>query len=590
MPDSRVKPLILAATITMLVPMAAAAESPYATANPLLLQRLHATDSTGTSTLVPGKKAVPPTEQATVAPLPIRVPVTREVEPIAGIARDTLSPLQVKTELVGDAKNLWGELTPGLVEDLLAGLVLQPPTAGLRGIAKELLRGSLTITALDQPATHFNIRILRLLELGDQAGARQLTRLSAAPALEPKLHWRLLELALLNKEQVDDACREILALPKLDGDFAISAQRLVIACQLRAGATDQALAGLQGMRMGAARDDLFVTLVMRRVKPSQPMPRQVTPLKPVNLALLLLNDQPLPQELYFRPEAAVIPAMLAGRAELEDSRLKLAETAAASGLIDAVQLKQAYMQTPFPREVITLALSSATADAVGRAQLAQAMENTLDADHKLHLADKFWRGLPSAQRQGAMAQLLASTIDTIKPAAGLEPLALTATGIMLAAGRVNTAQSWYAIAPFVEATTAARTTLAPSLWLADLISAEAAMKLLEADRDHAGNLPGKLAILRAAGSLVPAAGAGDHAGEVNAANLALPVQWLPQMQTAARQGRVAETLLTALALLNGHTLAEQPAATVAAVIAALRQVGRDGDALRLARDWLSLQE
>lgn len=592
---SRVKFHVLAGLMAMLAQPAAAQLGSVAP-NPLLPPGQRGASPVIPNALAPALKAAMPAEKSAVAPLPMLVPVTREAAPIAGIARDALSPLQIKTELVGDATNLWGALTPGLVENLLAGLALQPPTAGLRGLAKELLRGALTITALDQPAAHFNIRIMKLLELGDQAGARQLARLSAAPTLEPKLRLRLLELALLNKEQAEEACREILALPQsvgdAAGDLAISAQRLVIACQLRAGATDQAMAGLDGMRTGAARDDLFVTLVMRRVKPTQPMPRQVTPLKPVNLALLLLNDQPLPQELYFRPEAAVIPAVLAGRATLEDSRLKLAETAAASGLIDAVQLKQAYMQRPFPREVITLAFSSATADAAGRAQLAQAMENTLDADHKLHLADKFWRGLPVTQRQGAVAQLLASTIDAIKPAAGLEPLALTATGIMLAAGRVEAAKSWYAIAPFAAATTASRTALVPSLWLADLIDAEAALPMLLADRDHAAQLPDKLAILRAVGKVVPevGSGTGDHPVENKAVGVAALAQGLQQMQVAAAQGRVAETLLTALALLNGHALSEQPAATVAAIIVALRHVGRDGDALRLARDWLTLTE
>jgi hypothetical protein len=602
MPDSRIKFHVIASLVTLLAQPAAAVAT--GAVNPLLPPGQRVTAPVIRNALAPAAKAAQSTEPISpslpalptmVAPLPPLVPVTRDAVPIAGIARDALSPLRVKTELPGDAANLWGALTPGLVENVLAELALQPPMAGLRGLAKELLRGALTITALDQPASHFTIRITKLLELGDQAGARQLARLPAAPVLEPKLRLRLLELALLNQEQAEAACREILALPKpasdFEGDLAVSAQRLVIVCQLRAGATDQALAGLEGMRTGAARDDLFVTLVMRRVKPTQPMPRQVTPLKPVNLALLLLNDQPLPQELYFRPEAAVIPALLAGRAALEDSRLKLAETAAASGLIDAVQLKQAYMQSPFPREVITLALSSATVDAAGRAQLTQAMEYTLDADHKLHLADKFWRGLLLAQRQGAVAQLLANTIDAIKPAAGLEPLALTATGIMLAAGRVEAAKSWYAIAPFAEATQAARTALVPSLWLADLIDGEAALPMLVADRDHAAQLPGKLAILRAAGKIVPdvGSGAGDHPPENQAVSVAAPGPWLSQMQSAATQGRAAETVLLAVALLNGHALATQSAATVAAVIGALRQIGRDGDAQRLARDWLTLQ-
>ena len=242
---------------------------------------------------------------------------------------------------------LWSGSRRLTIEDGLASLAPPPPSPALGYLYRRLLisRGEMPQGA----SAGRSILGLRLEALHAAGFAREITRLAsllpngdltvetAAPAAR----------AALARREVEDACSYLTHLPAEGGPgdtYAQFALELGTLCQARAGLEMAALLSVDLVREFAPGDTAFVALATRAAGgPALDVPNDEV-FTGLHLALSEEASVPLPADIADRAEPALL-APLASDASLDwDTRLRIAEMAAARALIGPLDLADIYRQ------------------------------------------------------------------------------------------------------------------------------------------------------------------------------------------------------------------------------------------------------
>lgn len=561
----------------------------------------------------PAPQAAPaPVPPPPVAPPIVAAPVEL-AKPVTAQPLPALDPQAVGllTEASGGlGASLWDGTPRILIERLLPALPLPAASPTLNNLARRLLLSTAAVPEGDSEAQGILIdsRLKKLLALGDAAGAAQLAQL-AKPEQVDDATLRLIAEAALLGPAAKEFCEKLPA--KLATQKAASWQKAQIVCQLQAGDTQAAQLGLDMLRERPDGDEVFVSVLERNVfGAAKHLPRQVTPLRPLILALLRQTGMPLPQELYARPEAALLDALLQAKAANEASRLTLAEKAAAKGLISTARLAAVYREVDFTTD------SSAETAARQRAQIFQALsQEQTPTTQRLELIGRFLQVTDASLLTGTVGQLLADAAASVPVTTDHNRFAGIATRLFTLAGRMEQATVWYKLtqgpAGHLPDVRAAMKETWPLLVLSGLVSdADYARGLkswlddalkLEADQaDKSAATPKDIdrdrrLLRQRAGSVLALFGAAGYAVPDDA--------WARVVETVFEGRRIAPPSPVLLALLRGAGSANHrgeavlmslllaggeaedvPLSVSVDVVRALREVGLAAEAGALARE------
>ena len=532
------------------------------------------------------------------APLPVQVPPPQPVTLGAPVeAAGELQSIDPESiGLISDSDgglgaSFWKGAPRELVERLLPALALPGPSPALNRLARRFLLTTATVPegAAGAGQNFAAMRIDRLIALGDAEDAWKLALL-AKPGLVDEITLRLAAEAALASDN-----KEVCAkLPEImQTHTSAEWQKSLVVCQLRAGDTKSAQLALDVLHAQEIKDDVFYALAEHNILGNaKTLPRQLTPLKPLTLALLELTGQPLPSELYARPDAVLVPALLQSKPQSgTNTMIELAERAGTRGIVSRAQLAEIYKSLAG----VAGALNGST-PAIGRALLVQNAAQEKEPQKQLDDAAKFIQGLSAADLNGAMGEVAAGMIADVPPSPAYASYAPMTLKLLALAGKSEAALGWLKLMRQSPDATAQIGNLWPLLALSGLESQSDYEKdfgpwltasLKDADRPRrelAGNL---LLLLDADGFAVPDRAFAQTADPPAAdRRTILPPALLVERLRAAGDGeKRGEAVLLGLMLANAP---ETPFASTVETVRALRLTGLVDDASALAREAAAL--
>jgi hypothetical protein len=493
----------------------------------------------------------------------------------------------------GLSAELWKGSPRPLVEKLLSAAALPAESPSLNRLARKLL---LTTAIAPQGKSDQNLKDLRvekLLALGQTQKAAALADLSKNKPLKSDVQLDLLS-ALMLQEDAKDACATV---PSFMNEKSSPAwQKLMILCQLRYGDAKAAQLSLELLRDQMGRDsvsDIFLGLATKNlIGQSKILPRRLTPLQPVNLALLRQIGLPLPTETFAKSDAAFSQVLLQAKAADEGDKLAYADKLGERGLIGAKELAAVYKS--FPKD----ATGKETA-ARQRARLYQDMSTQTSPVSILSAADRFVQTLDGATASGTATELLADVLKTIPADENLKKYATLATQVFVFAGKPEEATPWLKIARSSEENKARLLELWPVLAVSGLVTDTEfveksptwfAAALKNEDPVKRQRLASTAALLNAAGFVLPDEAWDQMADTAFPAKRVAPTNpvWAERLQAKGYEGRKGEAILLAI-LLAPDPAGETPLHQTCAAIRALRAAGLSGEAMNLAREAIVAQ-
>lgn len=519
-----------------------------------------------------------------------------ESEKLEGIDPDSVGMLTTESGGLGAA--MWKGTPKELVTRVLPTVTLPTVSAALNGLAQRLLLTTANVPegASDSTQTLTAMRVEKLTALGDAGDAWKLALLKPERVDEVTLRTTA-EAALVSSEG-KDVCAKLPDIIKTH--TSPEWQKLQVVCQLRAGDSKGAQLSLEVLHTQDVKDDGFFDLAERNViGGSKSLPRQLTPLKPLNLALLRLLDEALPPELFARPDAASIPELLQAKARDDGLRLGLAERAAARGIIGSTQLADAYKATLFPADQLTNALMSPEVGPRARSLLYQALAVEKTPQRRLDAISKFLQSLDTLPLNSAMAHLLAELISDIPITNDYtSSSAPDAARVFLMAGKPKEALAWLKIARQAPSVTAQLQAFWPLVVLAGVetdsdysphLHAWLDAVLKDADHDRHEQIGGVLLLFEATGYAVPedAWARVIDASAAGRRSVLPPVLVLERLRTASTTNHRGETVLLALAAANAG-VNESSILPAIETVRALRLIGLTSDGLMLAHETASM--
>ncbi len=519
---------------------------------------------------------------------------------LQGIDPDSIGLLTAEGGGLGAA--MWQGTPLELVDRLLSSLTLPTVSPTLNGLAQRFLLTTANVPegpkASDQSLTA--MRVEKLVMLGDAADAWNLAMLAKQGQID-EITLRLVAESALVSSASKDVCEK---LPGIIKNYTSPEwQKSLIVCQLRANDTKGAQLALEVLHSQGVRDEIFFQLaehnILNHVKS---LPRQLTPLKPLNLALLRIIDPPLPAEVYAHPDAGIIPELLKAKAHDEGARLALAERAAAREIISSADLTTVYRSLTFAPDDLNNPRGNNEAPAHLRARLYQAAMQEKSFPKKFNDAGAFMQSLDAASLNGAAARAMADMISNIPPSGDYAAYSVMAMRIFILAGKPNEALGWLNAAKQSAAAAPNMNIQLKDPWpiivLAGIESDgdygkafpgwldDALKNADQARREQIGNL---LMLFEAAGFSVPEEAWAHVVGQASGERKSIPPSplLLDRLRMAGKTNRRGEAVLLALAIAdNGSN--EISLLPVIETVRALRLIGLTADALALARETASV--
>jgi hypothetical protein len=457
----------------------------------------------------------------------------------------------------------WHGTTRGMADLLLARMpdTLSP---ALQSLMRRLLLSS--AAAPEGPdkgdRTLPGLRAAALLRLGELDAAR--AAIAAIPERDRGPALPLAVAADAISGNIGRACTTVREAVRRDqGAFWQSA---LIACQALQGETEQASLGLQLLaEEQAPRDEVLGAAVEALAgRPSATAIGRAESLDPLTLRLLVKARQPLTPALVesLRPDLALCLAR--DEEAPAGTRLAAAERAARFGALHPDRLRALYTDNTGGGE-------PSDESVLDHSRRFAAIERTVTATERLHqigsFADAFGASQPGSFTLGA--QLVLPALRQIEPDPGLTGSAPLVSRLLLAAGDIRAARRWSALVSGTEA---------PALrfLLALVIGNE--------EQVETPPVPVLVALSAALGRPIPPAD-WVRLPEASWADTGAPsppsAAWL-DLAEAAQAKRIGETVLAAVIVAAPTgTLSTDPIALFTAV-SALKRVGLDADARRLA--------
>ena len=496
---------------------------------------------------------------------------------------------------------MWKGTPQELVDRILPATTLPTNSPALNSLAQRFLLTTAGVP--DGAATGgqslTSIRIEKLVALGDAADAWTLAMMAKPDQLDDLTLRSAAEAALVSA-QSKNVCDKLPAL--LQAHTAPEWQRLLVVCQLQANDSKSAQLSLEVLHTQNVKDDLFFALTERNIVGGvKSLPRQLTPVKPLYLALLRIIDQPLPSEIYAHPDATLIPELLKTKTRDDNPRLMLAERAAMRGIITGAQLEDAYRSTAATPDQLSGAVNGSDKNARQRALLFQAADAEKVPAKRLDEVMKFIDTLDETPFNGSMAHTLADMLGNLAPTGEYINSSAMAVKILLLADRPKEALAWLKFARegavSIPVLAAQLQDIWPLIVLSGLESDSdysqnlgkwLAVELKDADRAGRERTGGILLLFDAAGFAVPE-DAWAHVADLSAEErrvIPTAALLLERMRAAGTANRRGETVLQVLAIAGANN-GEFSLMPTVDTVHVLRLTGLRADALAFARETVS---
>lgn len=487
------------------------------------------------------------------------------------------------------------------VATLLEGLPVSAPSPVMSDLSRRLL---LTIARppVGEPLdpSLAALRARRLLDLGRADDLVDL--FGAGPALrqdEPAA--RALVESLLLAGRNAEACAELATLlPAHQGDFW---QQALVFCQAMDGNTPAAQLGLGLLREGGANDPVFVALaeaVIEDIPALPPNDRWSLDRAPEPLMMAAFHSAGLPV-----PGTELIrdPGRLAAVARNEfnevDARLAAGERATAAGAMGAEELAALYAGVPLDALSVVelLDLVWDMDGPLARAHLVQAANRVGRPETTYRLYDS---ALSISRADGASLAVILALLEPVEAAPGGEAIATDAARAYYAAGDLDRAWAWHAVAADA-GERAALTRLWPLAVLSGALDAPSpAGARVAYARNLSEWIEAEVAVSGEAGtySAAMALAAFSALGEPvdrdvwqrigiddarESASLPSAGIWW-RLPSAAQDGDVGMVVLMSLVAIGDGGPARISPALLERVLSAMAATGLDQDARRLARE------
>lgn len=528
---------------------------------------------------------------------------------LADVDPETLGLLSASNGGIGTA--LWKETSRQTVDRLMPFVVLPTSSSALNDLARRMFLS--TAAAPVQSANEKAVRSLlsqrieALMALGSVSDAWKLASLADPKLVDEVTLRRLTEAALIGPEskEICDKVPSLMAAHAKTDEAGSEWQKSLLVCQLRAGDMKAVQLGVDLMREQNTKDAVFLSLINKNVLAnSAQLPRQLTPLRPMTLAVLRHANLPLPPELFARAEPMLVPELLRAKASDEQARLLMAEKFAARGILTPAQLDAVYKDVAFTPEQIAKANTQSEPTAPSRAMAYQALLNEQAPQKKIELVQKIASGLSPASFIGAHGALISPALETIPLISDYNAFAVPVARYFALAGKPDKALAWLKLAHtaaaqsdsihlqlvdqwplFVLSGLVSDGEYAQGLkvWLEKTLAVEEGQdgNALHARRAFAGNV---LLLLNAMGYAV-----GEDAWRQAIEPTPPTKQLMPspllmeRMTQAAKAGRMGEALLLAM-LVEGASDTAPPFAVRLDVLRSLRMVGLTAESQAYARE------
>lgn len=533
--------------------------------------------------------------------------------------------------LVGDDQggfplNLWRGAQWAVVSGLMPRMPAGLSSPALRDIARRLLISQASVPVgkpLD--ASFVALRIERLLAMGDVGNALALLKITPDERRDEALARTRIEAFFFDNNNAD-ACKAVQnAVRGYSGLYWSQAQAFCLALS-GAHARASLIADLLRERENEIEKVFFAGIDALAGAKGGESPALTAPLA-LHLAMMRAAGFRFPAEIVQSAQASVLRAVALTPNAALDVRLIAAEKAHRIGALNDDEVIRLYLSIPFTKAELSGPISAAEESWTPktRALLVRAAASQSVALAKAEVLRRAWQ---LGQERDGYAEIAGTSVPVvvgIEPAAELLWFAKDAARVLFGAGRTERALAWYAIAATdserIEEARDAEAVLWPLAVLADRIDGPPATSGLSGNDAAANVMPVSrtanavplddarlrrwfevrrqadaqtvsrqaavfYTLLEATGRRVPAAlwqalqdrpftGAAEDGIGLNAV-------WTHSLEMASANARTGETVL--LATVGAGDAGEKglSVSDAARIIAALRRVGLDAEARRLA--------
>lgn len=495
--------------------------------------------------------------------------------------------------------DMWRGSDRGVVERLLPMLPTGLTSRAMNGLVRRLLLSTAAPPAGRAGINLLALRIERLAAMGDGVAVNHLMRASPPDLDDTMLAGVRLDALLLTADYVG-ACAQARDLVRRDD--APYWEKVLIFCQALSNRHDAAALGLALLRERGVEDDAFDTLLRALAGDADSGLTSLRDPTVLHIAMLRAARIPVPEDAIENADPALARAIALTASVPLELRLLAAERAEALDALPTDMLGELYASVPFTPEELADPLGSAKADKgpMARALLYQALRiqvipaaraEVLRASWALGGEAGGWDGFATA------ARVTRDSLLSLNPSPELVWVAGDAVRALLASDRWDAIGGWLDLAAAQASANAdaaaAVASLGPIAALADNDDAwtwdsarftawwESRRDLPEPDRRlRAATLVGLLAAL---GSAIPPEALLQMIDGPPTVLTRIPSPTLlQQLDSAADAGRVGETVLLALIVLDPAAPGVPSPFTLAAAVSALNRVGLEAEARAIA--------
>lgn len=373
-------------------------------------------------------------------------PLVELAKPVEATALGEINPESVGLLAASEGglgASLWHGTSRAMVEQLMANLRLPTSSFTLNALARRLL---ISTTAVPDGGSSISqslpaLRVTKLNALGDSDDAWKLSKLIKSDFLSEVALRQTLEATLVALNPAVNVCSLLPDIIKIHNGS--DWQKILVVCQLRAKDTKAAQLSLDLLHTQDVKDDTFFALAEKNViGESKQLPKQLSPLNPLTLALLQLTGLDVPADVFNHPEPSLIPALLHMPIKDEGVRLTLAEQAAEQGLISASDLETVYSNTsPIPVSAIK---GSSVIDSApyNRALLYQASVQETTMQGRIDAMEKYVQMAPPSLLTGAGGIVAADMVSIVPVVPDFYAAAPWMIRVDLLAGKMSGAMEW----------------------------------------------------------------------------------------------------------------------------------------------------
>lgn len=349
----------------------------------------------------------------------------------------------------GLTADLWNGAQRGPVEAMLTRLPVASTSATVQELMRLLL---LTISAAPEPATgrkadptrYVAMRIARLIDMGALEQAYDLARLLPGRLEDPNLDRLRIQAGLL-AGRLEDACRDADRALRLYTDVFFA--RVQVFCETRRGETEKAFLGLSLLRETGDADPLFAGLIEKLLGGAQSDAPDPEALGPLMMRLYLDAGRPYPPAVASSGSFGYQRLFLDNQLNGQETRLLVAETLVAAGVVPSDRLRVIYNDMSFSPEELSAA-TGGTGPASGpraRAAVHKAATNAGAPAQKAALVQRNLDLASSTENYQALMLANAPIVRLLRPGESLAWFADEAGRLLIYSGRRDPAMPWLAL-------------------------------------------------------------------------------------------------------------------------------------------------